>query len=124
MNIRKLVYKKNDSNISYISVKNIFGIYLILIIHMILATGCASTRNTGKFEEIGRGYPRWFIYQSENPELVVGFTRNGKGLQRDAEIRYCGYHKGFSIQGVLYVYPSGDFNFSDYHFYYEQQELD
>ncbi|MCF7859671.1 MAG: hypothetical protein K9N07_10195 [Candidatus Cloacimonetes bacterium] len=124
MNLSNLFYGVNESKkLKYLS-KNMLCIQLLLIIQLLITTGCVSNVNTKKNKDIERAYPRWFANQADNPEAVVGFSRNGKGLLRDAEIRYCAYHKGFSIKGVLYIYPRGDYNFADYHFCYKQEELD
>ncbi|MDX2129101.1 MAG: hypothetical protein SFU91_08700 [Chloroherpetonaceae bacterium] len=72
-------------------------------------------------------YPKWFLYPGKYPEFHNGYTFGKSDASVDAERTYCVFKKCI-LDGTLTVflredgYP--DLRDSDYHYYFDQEELD
>ena len=65
----------------------------------------------------GNVYPHWFLFPSEYPNHVVGFSISDTPAINDAAIMYCLYEAD-TIKGTYYRYNQYDAHISDYYHYY------
>ncbi|MBU0460921.1 MAG: hypothetical protein KJ771_09025 [Nanoarchaeota archaeon] len=68
-------------------------------------------------------YPRWFIYPSEYPNTVIGFSYMGLPASDDAEQMYWIY-KECIVKGKLLRYSDYDEKVSDYYYYFPYDSLE
>lgn len=68
-------------------------------------------------------YPRWFLYPSEYPDLVTGFSYGGYDPVVDAERMVCVYRECI-VDGSLDQYLHYDKRNSDYYYTFDADELE
>ena len=90
---------------------SLLGPFLSLALLYTLVVLCAISLANGNV------YPHWFIFPSEYPNHVVGFSISGTPAINDAEIMYCLYESD-TIKGTYYRYNQDDARISDYYHYY------
>jgi len=88
------------------------GPFLSLALIYTLVVFCAISLANGNV------YPHWFLFPSEYPNHVVGFSISDTPPINDAAIMYCIYEKAL-IEGTYYRYNYDDAHISDYYFIYD-----
>ena len=63
----------------------------------------------------GNIYPHWFLFPSEYPNHIVGFSISGTPATNDAAIMYCLYESD-TIEGTYYRYNQYDARISYYYY--------
>lgn len=66
-------------------------------------------------------YPEWFVHPRKYPKIVVGYNYRDVSVDCDAAATYCVLNHCV-VKGELYQYINTEKRYSDYHYYYDQED--